>query len=522
LAGRVSVFAASALVLFAQPSEARYWEAVPIVVHEWGVNVFDWSGGVHDPQFPGFCYTDEAPGDVLGQPEQRARDLPPDSGIRTKPVLYFYLPEHDEAVAIDVETRFAFGRAAAWYPQVSVYRTPAEVAEAEPIDWEAWRGEANQGRLRNFRENVAVPEDERFELVWNGLTLNSELPQGVALADEGLADDHWWSIARDVPGAAYVSNGSEAERFLFYEGATRELPAVAVVNQYTFNRAGLSTHLVNVSDETIYDVLVIYRAPDGRRWVGYQSELQPMPVQPAADAAQVQLRVAALAIPDFAAMPADQWIAAGDDKRFEQLTNGRVYEAMLDGGILPAGFLMRDPADPQPATVTHALFPREAEVVLEIWQADFFDAPGLTILYRESPAYLDRAMPLHIFSDMYHYVDLSRCGWVLNQNVPINHVQTVHDSVTRLIHENWQDTPEGRQQRKDGGSAAGAGVAGLPRTDVWRADFSRGGGPRSSGARHHQLHRRCAVARARRLIRGRTRACLDRVAEDGLRDRLQA
>lgn len=41
-----------------------------------------------------------------------------------------------------------------------------------------------------------------------------------------------------------------------------------------------------------------------------------------------------------------------------------------------------------------------------IWHADFFDADGLTILYREDSVYLDQAMPLNIYTDMYHYLTL--------------------------------------------------------------------------------------------------------------------
>jgi len=46
-----------------------------------------------------------------------------------------------------------------------------------------------------------------------------------------------------------------------------------------------------------------------------------------------------------------------------------------------------------------------------------FNADGLTIIYRESPATLDKAMPLNLYTDMYHYVVLSRCGMVICKNV---------------------------------------------------------------------------------------------------------
>ena len=47
------------------------------------------------------------------------------------------------------------------------------------------------------------------------------------------------------------------------------------------------------------------------------------------------------------------------------------------------------------------------------------------MIYRESPAYLDEAMPLNIFTSMFWYVKLSRCGLVLNRNLPIDEVYDV-------------------------------------------------------------------------------------------------
>lgn len=432
------------LGLMAAPAASESWWAQPMVVHEWGVNTFDWSGqGGHDPELPGFVYTDQKPGNALGQPEQRIRDLPPDSGIRTKPILYFYPYFGWTQPGVDIETRFAFGHAVAWYPQASVYRTPEQVEHAQPIDWNAWRQRVNRMDPKH-RLTEPVPEDERFELVWNGLQLSESVPDGMNLVGEDLAEDHWWHIARDVPGAAYVSNGEEVERFLFYEGKTRERPAVAVVAGHDWFQGSGPSYVVNVSDETIYDVLVIYRDPQGRRWVGYQDELPPVPAKQPGDAAAA--RPMGLTIPEFAEMADDRWITTDD--RFTALTRDRLENAMLDGQTVPPlqGVMMRDPADPQSATTTHQLFPREAQGLLQIWHDDFFEADGLTILYRESPAYLDRAMPLNIYTSMYNYVELSRCGWVLNQNVGIDSSHEVMTAVYTLLFYQAQDSDEWRER----------------------------------------------------------------------------
>lgn len=63
---------------------------------------------------------------------------------------------------------------------------------------------------------------------------------------------------------------------------------------------------------------------------------------------------------------------------------------------------------------------------------DFFESEGLTVLYRESPAYLDEAMPLNIYTSMFWYVKLSRCGLVLNRNLPIEPVGQVDAALTHF------------------------------------------------------------------------------------------
>lgn len=436
---------AAALALLSAPAQARSWFAQPIVVHEWGVNTFDWAAvAAHDPQLPGFVYTDQRPGEALGQPAQRARDLPPDNGVRTKPILYFYPPpaRGNRHPTLDVEARFAFGFAAAWYPQVSVYRTADEVADAEPIDWSAWASRVNALDPRAARLAVPVPEDPRFELVWNGLSLSESVPDGMRLPESGMPDDHWWRVARDVPGAAYVSNGQEVERFLFYEGKTRERPAVAVLAGDVWVQRDGARHVVNISDDTIYDVLVIYRDPEGRRWVGYRAVMEPVPSKQAGE--HVAASPQCINLPDFTQLADDVWL---DGDAFSRLTRDRLASAMVDGDTLPRlhGVMMRDPADPQQATTAHQLYPIEAAGLLTIWHDDFFEADGLTILFRESPAYLDRAMPLNIYTDMYHYIQLSRCGWVLNQNVPLDPTQDVMQAVERLLYQH-SNAPDWEQR----------------------------------------------------------------------------
>jgi len=70
-------------------------------------------------------------------------DLPADSGVRTKPILYFYPAKpfgrgtSNTQAKVGIEMRFADGYANAWWPQVNRYRTKEESQKASAPDWEA-------------------------------------------------------------------------------------------------------------------------------------------------------------------------------------------------------------------------------------------------------------------------------------------------------------------------------------------------------------------------------------------------
>ncbi len=196
----LSVFG-SALI----PANAKSWQASPIVVHEWGVNLHDWQGdplrAAHDPDLPPFFYTDKKPGKVFPAPGgAKVKKLAPDSGIRFKPLVYFY-----GSGPIGLEARFEYGHANAWYPQVNVYRDPEMVKGAKAIDWDTWQKQ-NQFQFQ-ITNSVAgrlapVPDDPRFELVWHHLTLDEKLtPSALAPSEE-----HWLNIARDVEWSAIATS----------------------------------------------------------------------------------------------------------------------------------------------------------------------------------------------------------------------------------------------------------------------------------------------------------------------------
>jgi hypothetical protein len=306
------------------------------------------------------------------------------------------------AAEVGIEMRFAYGHANAWWPQVTQFRTEGEVSKAGPPE--------GDGR------------EASMQLVWDRLTLHEDVPAGQKLRGEALPADHWAKVAREVD-AAYVSNGSEVERYVFYEGKTREIPVIALLpaDPGMYFLSGLprakekEVAVVNIGKHPIHDVIAVYRdSAKGILWAGF------IPMLPALPSGTSQ--VAALRIPDFSMPRPDDKLALGADE-FRRRTKDRLLENLTAGFHYQSGeIMMRNPADPQGPTRLHQLYRKEAVALEQIWHEAFFESEGLTILYRESPAYLDEAMPLHIYTSMFWFVKLSRCGLVLNRNLPINEV----------------------------------------------------------------------------------------------------
>ncbi len=128
-----------------------------------------------------------------------------------------------------------------------------------------------------------------------------------------------------------------------------------------------------------------------------------------------------------------------DQKMLEREINTLVDQLTTGSSLLPQGVMMRDPADSQPATTMHTLYKKEAEGLAEIWRNDFFEQEGLTIIYRESPAYLDLAMPLNIYTDMRHFIQLNRCGLVCNNHIPLAKLGKVQQACQQLL---WSQKPD--------------------------------------------------------------------------------
>lgn len=441
----------------AQPVIAKSWTASELEVHEWGVNLYDWGSPSSEkkrPLLPKHYYTDKKPGQSLPRSSRvkdlfRVNDLPPNSGMRLKPLLYFY-PKNGESVQVGIEMRFKHGHANAWYPQVNVYRTPEETRDAKAINRDQWRTDVNAnviniaphpGSCPEFRLTRAVPDDKRFELVWDSLMLNPKNKVDV----KRVRSDSWVKDARKVD-AATVSNGKEAEKFVFYEGATRELPACTVIAAQN----GVGYQLVNSSHYPIYDVFVIYHK-NGVRHVSYAAKISPMARK--ANATEID-NGRIMMLPDYDAlnqkgMTDEEYQAATSKRLIQVLVAKKKTDAHKPVGVkaIPTinvsdncsamkfgpAMTLRAPAFPQRATMSHTLFTKEAVGLEKIWRNAFFQSEGITIIYRESPRALDDAMPLHIYTDIFHFITLNRCGLVCNNNVPLKKITAIQRAIDSLI-----------------------------------------------------------------------------------------
>ena len=342
--------------LAAAPSEAKSWCAAPLVVHEWGVQVY--RGPEAEPQppsLPGWFHTvpGAAPSDGASQP---VRGLPADGGEREIPVLQFYAPNvFGDVVPVAIEIGFAQGDPTVAYPRFD----------------------------RSFPSRPAG--DPGVRLAWDALSLERTARTAPHAAEAG-----WVHDLRAVDDALWVNRGAESERFLFYEAATREQPQVVIEDGRAHNRGPWPVH----------DLAVIRRV-DGR------AEIARLDLLAAGES--VRLRFEHVEDPGAALRP---WLR-------ERLLADQGPEAVRDWSMDMDDCVMgRDPAVPVWQSGGHGLFTAEADALLDLWQERLFEQRGTVLLYRDDPAALDAMVPMAVYTDMHHWVELSRLGLVLWEGLP--------------------------------------------------------------------------------------------------------
>lgn len=344
---------------------AKSWCAYPLFVHEWGVHVFDASGRSQDGR------AELLPSWFLGPESVRprgaggaVRDLPRDSGERDLPVVHFYSPHAPRmaelkvpvSIPVALEVGFAEGAATRWFPAVDALK-PAD-GGAPQLVW------------------------ERLDLVVNATTTpkKTDLP--------------WILEARALP-SLWVQGRSAAERFVFYEGKTREAVPLALARAPDWTATKRRYALTNRGRFAIHDIHVVHREPQ----------------------ASFLVRVARLDPGQSTTFSLDDQRVA--DVRREGLKSLRA--ALVDPKVLAAPteydwsqdrcVMQRDPAVPFAKADGHTLYAAEADLVLGVWGERFFGGPaGTNIIYREDAAALDALMPLAVYTDMMNFVVLHRAG----------------------------------------------------------------------------------------------------------------
>lgn len=381
-------------------TRAEMWCADPLWVHEWGVVVFGGSDVPRSgagPSLPAFFHSRTGAASALGPP---VREMPVDGGDRLLPVLQFYSPGNWRPVPVGLEVGFTHGAASQWYPQVDGLRSAADAhgSAAQTGRAQLLASRAARGGMPGL---APLGRDPTRQLAWDHLVL-----EDTARHPAATSSTPWVDRLRGLQGALWVNGAQESERFVFYEGRTTETTALTIERGPSFAPGRRHLVLRNRSTHAIHDLLLVHREA---RAV-YVLHAPQIPAGQSAGFVLEEHRV--------------------DGAAVETATRGVLRAAMVDAtqpapptsyswGGADGCVMQRDPAIPVESAVDHRLYADEADAVLAIWGARFFDATGTTVVYREDTAQLDEVMPLSIYTDMYHFVVPHRLGLALMEHVTL-------------------------------------------------------------------------------------------------------
>lgn len=386
--------AAALCVGHASASRAESWCATPVIAHEWGVQLFSGDGAPRPPATATLPPWFHRQGPAETSRVARVADLPPDSGIRLLPLLHFYAPGgYHDTIPLGLGVGFAHGAASAWFPQVDVQRSADTANSAAARAIHAALVEA-RAHLKATFPRPTLPDDPTEQLQWGQLTLTTKPSRALGIAT--AASERWIAEARQLRDALWVARGDESDRFVFYEGVTSEHAAVRIRRGPRWSLTSREYVIENPTAHAVHDVFVIHRVVEGARLVAFA------PTIPAGGAATVTL--AASSVGALREALRARWVEPG-------ATGARDGK----GGCA----MMRDPAIPVQISSGHRLYAGEIDLLLTTWAEALFESTGTTIVYREDAAYLDHAMPLSLFTDMYHYVELRRLGVAIWQRAPL-------------------------------------------------------------------------------------------------------
>lgn len=375
-------------------AHAESWCAYPLWAHEWGVQSFDGQGvptaASLPPWFHRSARSTTAPTPV--------RDMPVDGGERSLPVLHFYSAGtlSPNSIPIGIEVGFRRGAATVWYPQVQGLRSAALANSPAAL---AARQQLVLARAARTPMGTAQPvlgRDPTRQLFWDRLELS---PQPTRSAH--ASTQPWINAARGFD-SLWVNGAAESERFVFYEGATRERPLVSLErgSRHSANRRHIVLH--NRSAYPVHDAILTHRE-NGRVFVAH------IPRIPAG-------RRAGFILEEHVVPTAD----------VEARTRGLIHQRLVDPAAPTRADnhhsdcpMSRDPAIPTESASSHRLYGAEVDLILQTWGAAFFDRPGTTLVYREDITYLDAMLPISLYTDMYNFIVLHRAGLAVQRGVAL-------------------------------------------------------------------------------------------------------
>jgi hypothetical protein len=373
-------------------AQAESWCAYPLHVHEWGVQVFSAEGQPRPPvDLPAWFHREGVSGQPPAEP---VRALPADSGVRTLPLVWFHAPVRwADSVPVAFEVGFSQGDAAVWYPQADL-RRPADTANSPDAQRMLRRLEEQRAARGPFTGlgGAPLPGDPRAQLAWERLDLSA-----VPLAAPHPTEQTWVEDFRALD-ALWVNRGPESERFLFYEAETRERPALRVERGSTWGPDRPHYLLHNDSPFPVHDVYVLAEGGAAGFWapqIPAGASAGFLLDRPGPEDVRAHLRQTLVDHAQPAPSPSYSW--AGDDC-----------------------VMGRDPAVPVTEASGHRLYAAEVDAILGVWEERLFGAEGTVILYREDPAALAELMPVGVYTDMFHFVDLRRLGLVLWEGLELD------------------------------------------------------------------------------------------------------
>jgi hypothetical protein len=389
LALLASILCLAFVALMPIGARAESWCAYPLWVHEWGVQVFDSSGHAAPVPLPTYFHRSAPTG--AGAVASPVRHLPPDSGMRALPVLHFYSGGSlSSPIPVGVEVGFTRGAATHWYPQVD-RRSPA--ATANGAQAQAARRQLVAARAA---QNVMGPRqllggDPTAQLEWSALALSAQPRHARA-----STTSPWVGRLRDFDRALWVNGATESERFVFYEADTTESVALALERGPRHGPGRRHYVLRNRSSSAVHDVFFVHRE-GGALYVF---------VAPSIPAGAT----AGFVLEDHRVAPGGEAAGTRDRLRAQLVDASAPSPPREHRWDMSACVMQRDPAVPVDAAEGHRLYAHEVDAILAVWGARFFEQPGTTLVYREDTAYLDRVMPLSIYTDMYNYPLVRRAG----------------------------------------------------------------------------------------------------------------